>query len=199
MTLKSLCKYLLDMPAMIKNKVLFAVHNVPYPENSRIKGKINIVNRGIIQIGHHCIINGKDKYDPIGCGNGCNLIVEGNGSITIGDFFGMSNSTIFSRESIVIGNHVLLGGGVKIYDTDFHSLDSKWRGTPEDRNHAVNRTVIIEDHVFVGAGSFILKGVHIGAGSIVGAGSVVTKNIPSGEIWAGNPAKFIRKVEEGYY
>ena len=47
---------------------------------------------------------------------------------------------------------------------------------------------------FIGAGSYILKGVTIGEKSIVGAGSVVTKDIPSGEIWAGNPAKFIRKV-----
>ena len=42
--------------------------------------------------------------------------------------------------------------------------------------------------------SIILKGVTIGENSVVGAGSVVTKDIPSGEVWAGNPAKFIRKI-----
>ena len=48
--------------------------------------------------------------------------------------------------------------------------------------------------MFIGANSIILKGVTIGERSIIGAGSVVTKNIPDDEIWAGNPAKFIRKI-----
>lgn len=46
----------------------------------------------------------------------------------------------------------------------------------------------------MGAHTIILKGVHIGKGAVIGAGSVVTKNIPENEIWAGNPAKFIKKV-----
>ena len=58
----------------------------------------------------------------------------------------------------------------------------------------VTKPVEIKDGVFVGAHSIILKGVTIGEGSIIGAGSVVTKSIPAGEVWAGNPAKFIRKI-----
>lgn len=53
--------------------------------------------------------------------------------------------------------------------------------------------MVINDNVFIGARCIILKGVTIGSKSIIGAGSVVTKNIPEGEIWAGNPAKFIKK------
>ena len=52
----------------------------------------------------------------------------------------------------------------------------------------------IENNVFIGANSMILKGVKIGDRSIIGAGSVVTKNVPSDQIWAGNPAKFIREI-----
>ena len=52
----------------------------------------------------------------------------------------------------------------------------------------------IGEDVFIGAHSIILKGVTIGARSIVGAGSVVTKDIPADEVWAGNPAKCIRKL-----
>ena len=54
--------------------------------------------------------------------------------------------------------------------------------------------VSIEHDAFIGADCIVLKGVTIGACSIIGAGSVVTKSIPQGQIWAGNPAKFIRNI-----
>lgn len=40
----------------------------------------------------------------------------------------------------------------------------------------------------------MLKGVTIGKGSVIGAGSVVTKMVPAGQVWAGNPARYIRDV-----
>lgn len=49
----------------------------------------------------------------------------------------------------------------------------------------------IGNDVFIGAHSTILKGVTIGDKAIIGAGSVVAKSVPAGEIWAGNPARFI--------
>ena len=54
--------------------------------------------------------------------------------------------------------------------------------------------VIVEHDAFIGGGCIILKGVTIGAEAVVGAGSVVTKSIPPKEIWAGNPARFIKKI-----
>lgn len=48
----------------------------------------------------------------------------------------------------------------------------------------------------IGAGSTILPGITIGEGSMIGAGSVVTKDIPAGELWVGNPAKFVKKINE---
>ena len=52
---------------------------------------------------------------------------------------------------------------------------------------------IIGNDVWIGAGATVLGGKIIGNGAVIGAGSVVTKNVGDYEIWAGNPAKFIRK------
>jgi len=56
------------------------------------------------------------------------------------------------------------------------------------------RQVFLNKNGFIGGSSIILKGVFIGEKSIVAAGSVVIKSIPDGEIWGGNPAKFIKKL-----
>ncbi|MBD8490085.1 hypothetical protein IFO69_15110 [Echinicola sp. CAU 1574] len=58
-----------------------------------------------------------------------------------------------------------------------------------------NRGINIEDGVWIGGHCIILKGVTIGERSVIGAGSVVSKNIPKNEVWAGNPAKFIKKID----
>ena len=63
---------------------------------------------------------------------------------------------------------------------------------PETGRHDKGE-VIIQENVFVGAGTIITKPVVIGRNSIIGAGSVVTKSIPENEVWAGNPARFIKK------
>ena len=56
--------------------------------------------------------------------------------------------------------------------------------------------VVIEDNVFIGAGSIVLPNVRIGANSIIGAGSVVSRDIPPNMVAAGNPIKVIKKLDE---
>ena len=70
-----------------------------------------------------------------------------------------------------------------------HSIPGKtiWSGERGD-----NGITIIEDDVWIGTAAIIMSGVTIGRGSIVAAGSVVTKDIPSCEIWGGVPARKIR-------
>ena len=140
------------------------------------------------------MINGANRFNPMGFCGICNIVAERGATIKIGKNLRMSGATIYARCSITIGDNVLLGGGVKVYDTDFHSLDHNFRGTSDDKANTKNAPVVIGDDVFVGAGTIVLKGVKIGSRAIVGAGSFVTKDIPEGEIWAGNPAKFIRKI-----
>ncbi len=58
--------------------------------------------------------------------------------------------------------------------------------------------IIIDDGAFIGAGAYLLKGVHIGERAVIGAGAVVSCDVPADEVWAGNPAKCIRKSKGEY-
>lgn len=148
-----------------------------------------------IVLGDNFAMNNGMINNMIGYGNPCVLRCR-KGNITIGDNSGMSQATLIAfGADISIGKNVKMGGGVKIYTTDFHSLNFMDRRDAElDCLNRKCEPVAIGDDCFIGAGTMILKGVSIGSRSIVGAGSVVSKSIPSDEIWAGNPAKFIRKV-----
>lgn len=156
---------------------------------------VNINLKGNCRIGKKLIINSGKYYNMIGRQQQCFFIVGPNANLVIGDNLGISSSAIVCHTSITIGDNVKIGGNVAIYDTDFHPLDSNKRNAdPEDFSGVITLPVIISNNVFIGAHSVILKGVTIGENSIVGAGSVVSKNIPMNQIWAGNPAKFIRDI-----
>ena len=146
-----------------------------------------------MRIGSRFRINSGDNYNIIGRQQKCIFWVEG--SLEIGDNVGLSSTAIICNHKITIGNNVLIGGNTVIYDTDFHSLNPVQRINPElDKLNAQWAPVEIGDNVFIGAHSTILKGVHIGENSIIGACSLVSKDIPANEIWAGNPAVFVRKI-----
>jgi acetyltransferase-like isoleucine patch superfamily enzyme len=191
--MKKMIKGIIGIPNFIYNKFVLAYRHVKYGKNLQIRGRIFCVSNsgdGIV-IGDHVAINSNRKSNPIGGDTKTILFAKGAGKIRIGDHCGISNATIFANESITIGNHVTIGGSCKIYDTDFHWLDLEKR---LNEDGGVSKPVTIEDGAFVGAHSIILKGVTIGKASIIGAGSVVTKSVPAGEIWGGNPAKFIRSI-----
>lgn len=156
-------------------------------------GTMFIRGTGKITIGNHVRITSCRETNPIGGDIKTILFAKGQSEITIGDYSGLSNAAIVALEKIEIGNHVFIGGNCKIYDHDFHSI--KFEERIQDNDPGVKSApIMIKDGAFIGAHSIILKGVTIGEKSVVGAGSVVTRSIPDGEIWAGNPAKFIRKV-----
>jgi acetyltransferase-like isoleucine patch superfamily enzyme len=96
-------------------------------------------------------------------------------------------------KSVRILRETFVGGGTRIYDTDFHQLESEDRIL--NRGPVPVAPVVIGPRAFVGGHCTILKGVTIGEGAVVGAGSVVTRAIPAFEIWAGVPARYIRKVQ----
>ena len=89
---------------------------------------------------------------------------------------------------ITIGNNCLIGHNVTIATLN-HDFN------PEKRASITPNPVKIGNNVWIGSDSTILPGVTIGDGAIIGAGSIVTKNVPVNTVVAGNPAKFIRKIE----
>lgn len=112
--------------------------------------------------------------------------------LEIGDDFAMTGGVLCAAERIRIGNRVAVGANSVVADTNFHPLRADERlANPAGEDTA---PIYIEDDVFIGMSCLILKGVTIGKGSVVGAGSVVTQDIPSGVIAAGNPARIIREV-----
>lgn len=133
--------------------------------------------------------------NPIGCFQPCTFFVDRGCSIKIGEDVGISQTALIAHADITIGNNVKIGGGTCVYTSDFHSLDSRIRCSKEDQEKRNVAPIYIGNNVFIGAHSIILKGVTIGGNSVIGAGSVVTKCVPANQIWAGNPAKYIRDCE----
>lgn len=114
--------------------------------------------------------------------------------IEIGEDAGISGSSVVAAIGVQIGARVLLGAGVRIFDTDFHTIAAKNRRFESEWTKIGSAPVTIEDDVFVGTGAIICKGVTIGRGSVIAAGSVVVKDVPSMTIVGGNPAKQIGNV-----
>lgn len=88
-------------------------------------------------------------------------------------------------ENIILHNNVHITTGCVLLT---HYLDTSKQGIS-----FTSGTIEIGENTFIGANTIISKSVNIGKNVIIGAGSVVTKDIPDNEIWAGNPARLIKK------
>lgn len=170
------------------------LHQVSFGKAITCRGCPLISNRGQINLGDDVKINSGQGLNPIGGDSQVVLVTFPKAEIRIGNRVGLSNCTLVAWKKITIEDDVLLGGGCKIYDTDFHPVNYRGR-VNKDKSLTKAIPVTIGKGAFIGAHSLILKGVTIGQKSIVGAGSVVAKNIPPGEVWAGNPAKFVRNLK----
>ncbi|MBL7496848.1 acyltransferase [Frankia sp. CNm7] len=92
---------------------------------------------------------------------------------------------ILVRDRVSIGEHCTISWNTQLMDNDFHPIVVDGVQQPQ------SAPIVIEDHVWVGAGAIVLKGVTIGEGAIVAAGAVVTRDVPAKAIVAGSPAKVI--------
>lgn len=100
-------------------------------------------------------------------------------------------------EQVTIGNDVLIASRVFISDHNHGNYSGGWSHSSPDElpinRELVSRPVIIEDRVWIGENVCVLPGVKIGAGAIIGAGSIVTRDVETETIVAGNPARVIKK------
>ena len=149
-------------------------------------------NRNNIKIGKRCEIKGT-------------LVSSESGKISIGDNLYMGyNTFIGAVDSITIADNVIIASNVRIFDNNNHPVEPEKRlemskndfyGDLWQWKKASHKPVIINDNVWIGEYSTILKGVTIGRGSIVASHAVVTKDVPEYVIVAGNPARVVKKLK----
>ena len=202
------------MSRYIKNIARFFVLGIPnffncilsgisYDPTYNISGRIRIIRHpfylpgkgGNLIIGKHFSANNNTTDNSLGLIQPCVFNLYYPGTLIIGDNVGISGSSLNATNKIIIGNNVLIGSGCIITDTDSHPISIVDR-INNNMNAVRSAPVIIEDNVFIGARSIILKGVTIGNGAVIGAGSVVSKDIPANTIYAGNPARLIKNISE---
>ena len=98
----------------------------------------------------------------------------------------------FICEGVRIKNRVFIGHGVTFIN-DKLPKTTNLDGTIKRNGDWTCTETTIEDEASIGSGSTILCGINIGRGAVIGAGSVVTKNVPDGQVWVGNPAKPLKE------
>ena len=119
---------------------------------------------------------------PFFCDYGYNIEIGEN-------FFMNMDCVILDGAKVTFGDNVFIAPGCGFY-TAGHPLDV------ERRNAGLEYALPIRvgNNVWIGAGVCVLPGVTIGDNTVIGAGSVVTKDIPSGVLAAGNPCRVIREI-----
>ncbi len=124
--------------------------------------------KGKIRMKYHVSVN-----------RGARVVAGEKADITVGSYTQIGyNNVIVAHERIILGDYVMLGPNVCIYD---HDHVYRKRGIMRDLGYTV-APVEIQDNVWIGAGVIILKGVTIGKGSVIAAGTVVNRDIPENSL-----------------
>lgn len=155
--IRRICNNIQKVYAKQVCRLMFIGNNVAY-KSFHTNGipYVMVARGGKFSIGKNFAMNNGIKGNPIGCYERCTFFVDRGAVLTIGDNVGMSQAALICHKSITIGNNVKIGGGVCIYDTDFHSLDPVIRRSSEDLKNRAEKPVVIGNDVFIGARSIIL-------------------------------------------
>ncbi len=151
----------------------------------RLRTRVVFRGRGTLRIGEHAILGDRDAGLPgapiyFNARNRTSFIKIGAGSHLA------NGIELIALERIEIGERALVGAAVRILDSDFH-------GVSPDERHAEGSTVPVKigDDVLLGVAAIVLKGVSIGNGAMIGAGSVIVRDVPTGAVVSGNPARLL--------
>lgn len=144
-----------------------------------LRGRAAVTNQGRMTIG--------DRVKLVSTVATLELVTLPGGHLEIGNnVFINFGSSLVSSAHVRIGNDCLIGAHVTVMDCDFHRVEDKaWDTT--------GKPIVIEDRVWLGNRSMVLKGVTIGEDAVVAAGAVVTRDVPAHTLVAGVPAKIVRR------
>ncbi len=171
-----------------------------YGDLFRVELRAPKKNKQYLIIGDHCIIDGRFVFETE------------EGIITIGNRVHIGGSTFISRSAIIIDDDVTIAWDCLFYDHNSHSTfwserkndtEQEYKDICSGLNPIANKNwnivksspIHICSKAWIGVGCMILKGVTIGEGAIVAAGSVVVKDVEPWTMVGGNPAVFIKKIE----
>lgn len=181
--LKKLLHYLMVHPYATRPRWWFRTFGYPFfikrgkGSIIRRKARLDLIPSKKFQIGYRTII---EDYT---------IINNGMGDIIIGDRCGIT-SRVKLVGPVKLGNLVTIGSGAQITGLTHNFEDPD---IPiKDQGVMPNETVV-EDDVWIGGNSVIIQGLHIGTHCIIASGSVVTKDVPSYSVVAGNPARVIKR------
>jgi len=118
--------------------------------------------------------------------------VEIQKNAEIGKFCKISSHT-FICEGVRIEDRVFIGHNVTFTNDLFPRATNRERKLCDECDWQVVPTVV-QENASIGSGATVLCGITIGKNAMIGAGSVVIADVPADEIWAGNPARFIRRL-----
>lgn len=148
----------------------------------RIWGSPKIINRGVLEVGDRVRIVSEPVITEVGVRHGARMTIGSQTFINYG-------CSISASLLVSIGPRCNIGSHVTLMDNDFHSVDPERRG-----ERPSSAPIILEENVWIGVRSVILRGVTIGEGSVVAAGSVVSKDVPRRSLVGGVPARLIRSL-----
>lgn len=149
------------------------------PYGSKAEAYVKLLEGAVLEILHGATLCYKATIE-----------IHKNGKVVIGNTYINTGAVILAAKEITIGEDVLISRDVFIYDADHHPIIDS-----EGKQMNPPKAVKIEDHVWIGLKSVLLRGSRIGRGAIIAAGSVVGGKIKAGTMASGNPARSYLNVK----